>query len=854
MSELGITNDYARVLRWKNRVWAAIIAVFVTVLLAVVVYSQALSAVDRWFYDLALHKVAVLRSDAKPVPVIDSTQKPDLKPVLIEINEASLSALGRWPWPRSTHAQLLNTLAQAPPRVVGFDIVFAQPEMAAVTTAATDADALFARAIDAAAFPVVLSVMYEQLDSKPSGRKKIVRPEAPLSKSAARLAHIHSSVDEDGSVRRVFLQEGFTGFVPLPYLGYALHTPRAAQRSDAGIVPLPALPNINTHPKIAAEPTDPWSQLRPTHLYPMARDDFDRISYVDILTGHAKPTQWKDRIVLISTTAAGLGDQYVSPVYSASTVMAGGEVVLALLHTLQLQDRGLPALQWANANYSLLLAIIIALGLVLSLRMLGLPMQVFVLSLNVGGVLLLCGLLFARTGIFVSPIASIFGALCVFSFWLLLRLRTVLTSEAAVLMQPPKLGLPGFLAPPTHGDDFTAPESSDPVDAHLLRLAVHSETQLAARNTLFAVLQVLPDAAFVLAPQELGDTHVWLANDAALRLISQHPPESNGELPSFTHLMLPFQALLTSDQLAVLAGSPFQWQLLLRRDLPMAFAAGIAARTAQGARFLVKSQVLQMSEQATLLPARGFVLSLLDLSVNQQLAAQRDASLQFLSHDLRSPPAAIIAMLNLEGDSHPAVKPLLSRIRSQAQRTLDLAEGFVQLSRAEQSEVYTFTPYDFNDLAVEAADELWAPAKMRGIRIINTLHHDTLLLNADRTMLRRAILNVLSNAVRHSPENGLIHLSTTTLNGCAQLHIEDAGAGIEARIVDTVFERFVQGGSPVGQSPNGAGLGLAFVRAVLGHHAGEVTVVSPCRTEPTPHGSRFTLSVPCFTPEVPDAA
>ena len=851
MHDSPTKQHYAASLKRKNRLWAGVLATAVLGWATFTAFSNVLAPLDRWFYDWALHAAVPLRAQ----PLAQSNTD---KPLLIEINEASLNELGRWPWPRSVHAALIDQLNIAPPKVLGFDIVFAQAEQQSVTSTANDADALLASAINRASFPVLLASIYERMDSQDNGRSKVVRPGPPIDQSAGRLAHIHAPIDPDGAVRRLNLQEGYAGLVPLPYLGFALHTPRAAPRSSAGFAAMSALPELAR----ADNAQDVWQVQRPTQVYPMARTDFDSVSYADVVKGRKPPALWSGRTVLVSTTAAGLGDQYVSPIYKASTIMPGGEIVLALLNTLRLQDQGLPPLRLAEPHWDFALTVAIGLALVLSFRVLSLPMQGMVLTVTLLALGFFTVLGFARTGWFVSPVASVFAAVGVFLFWLLLRLQTVLSAGLAAIGagQTTQTALGALLATRSAADSpDTLPQSRDPVDAHLLRLASQNEAQLATRNTLTAVLQVLPDAAFVLAPQLDGHSGVWLANEAALRLMQQHLPALHGANPRFLTLMQPFHALLTSDQLVALAGSPFHWNLLLRRNLPTAFLAGVAARSADGARFLVKSQALQSASSAqdaanepTLLPTQGFVLTLLDLSVSQQLGAQRDASLQFLSHDLRSPPAAILAMLELEASRHGAAAPLLKRIGNEAQRTLDLAEGFVQLARAEQSEIYTFAPYDLNDLAIEAADELWAPAKRRGIRIATQLHADALLVRADRTMLWRAVVNLLSNAVRHSPENTIISITTlASANGAggASLHIEDTGAGIDGAILSRLFQRFAQGDAATHSPAQGAGLGLAFVKTVLDHHAGHVQAISPCVLEPAPHGTRFELNLPLLPAE-----
>jgi two-component system OmpR family sensor kinase len=99
------------------------------------------------------------------------------------------------------------------------------------------------------------------------------------------------------------------------------------------------------------------------------------------------------------------------------------------------------------------------------------------------------------------------------------------------------------------------------------------------------------------------------------------------------------------------------------------------------------------------------------------------------------------------------------------------------------------------------------------------------------------ILNLLENAVRHTPPGTHISAATSTDDGVAMLTVRDDGPGIPPELARRVFERFVRGGRDGGR---GSGLGLAIVRAVAESHGGTVLLAKPA----TGRGTEFVITIP----------
>ncbi len=255
--------------------------------------SGVLGRVDNLLYDLGL------RLQVRPPPA-------DV--VIVAIDEDSLSKLGRWPWSRRLHATLVDRLHADGARVIGLDLVFAEPD-----TADQPADALLAEAVGRAG-NVVLPVLLE--NNRVNGQVLETLPLPQLVEQAAGLGRVHIELDLDGIGRSLFLWEGVGAPV----------WPHFAQAVLAAAGPLPSGLS-RAAPKIAEE--SPFAlvrqgQRRFAFLGPPGH--VRTLSYAQVLTGDFAPDTFRDRIVLVGATAAGMGDLLPTPVSGQHQPMPGVEI------------------------------------------------------------------------------------------------------------------------------------------------------------------------------------------------------------------------------------------------------------------------------------------------------------------------------------------------------------------------------------------------------------------------------------------------------------------------------------------------------------------------------------------------
>jgi two-component system OmpR family sensor kinase len=202
------------------------------------------------------------------------------------------------------------------------------------------------------------------------------------------------------------------------------------------------------------------------------------------------------------------------------------------------------------------------------------------------------------------------------------------------------------------------------------------------------------------------------------------------------------------------------------------------------------------------------------------------------SHELRTPLTSILANLELldevlDGEPREAAR---SALRS-SRRMRRLVGDLLLLARADANRTLPRAPTDLGQVLVDVASELGP---------VTADHHLTIetrpvMVDGSRDELHRMVLNLIENAVRHTPPRSRVHAAIARRDDDVVLTVEDDGPGVPEDLRDRVFERFVRGEGDRGSS---SGLGLSIVRAVAESHGGSVTLDD---AEP---GARFVVRLP----------
>ncbi|HEU0168157.1 MAG TPA: HAMP domain-containing sensor histidine kinase, partial [Chloroflexota bacterium] len=208
------------------------------------------------------------------------------------------------------------------------------------------------------------------------------------------------------------------------------------------------------------------------------------------------------------------------------------------------------------------------------------------------------------------------------------------------------------------------------------------------------------------------------------------------------------------------------------------------------------------------------------------------------SHELRNPLLAIRMNLDLLGrvPSAAAREECLHEARQQVERMSRLVADLLLLAQVERGLVIERTPVELADVAARAAREAQLRAMGQTIRLRIRAHVFTL---GDEDRLLQVLLNLLDNAIKHTPAGGTIELGLDTADGQPRLWVEDNGAGIPAEHLPRIFDRAYRI-NPSEPGPHASyGLGLAIVKYLTEAHGGRVSVTS----QPG-QGARFEVRLP----------
>jgi heavy metal sensor kinase len=242
-------------------------------------------------------------------------------------------------------------------------------------------------------------------------------------------------------------------------------------------------------------------------------------------------------------------------------------------------------------------------------------------------------------------------------------------------------------------------------------------------------------------------------------------------------------------------------------------------------------------------PATGDELTLVGDSFNRVLdrlgtaLAQQRGFMADASHELRTPVSTMRTVIDVtlsRPDRDAAeYREALETMLQQTARLARLVDDMLVLARADSGGYQAvFADIDLGDLASECVRDLLVLANARNIALKNTVPRGT-FIRGDDALLRRLLINLLSNAIAYTPENGAISVSAHIDGDFCELHVSDSGSGIPPEDRERIFSRFVR--LNPAREAGGSGLGLAIARWIAEMHGGTLRVA-----ESGPQGTTFT--------------
>ncbi|MCB2089007.1 MAG: CHASE2 domain-containing protein [Sphingomonadaceae bacterium] len=511
---------------------------------------------------------------------------------------------------------------------------------------------------------------------------------------------------------------------------------------------------------------------------------YPRIPASAILSGQFAAETVADRIVLVGATARGLGDQL--PVSArAGSVMDGVEIQANLVDAIKHDRFVMPVNAGVSAGLSILMVIVLFLGF----RVLS-PGTAPFFALGLAGIILVGALILPLlSGLWWPPGAALAALALSYPIWGWRRLASVvaiLQRESGNLQR-----LEIARSRPDEEDGFDEVERQAHQLGNLVALVQERFTFIRT------VVRNLPDPIVVLD----GEGRTAILNERARDLFG------SGDL------QLEFQDLLVSARAR-----------LDRKNSEIALTDGRV--------FTISRAHLDLSGSG----GDGEIVQFHEITALRLAENERRETMEFLSHDMRSPQVAILGLADDENEG-PEAHERFRLIRAHARITLKLADDFAHLARLAEKPL-ELGEHNLCDLAEEAVDRAWHAARQKKVTLHRGMCEEPNFVRVDPSVISRVLDNLIGNAVKYTPEGSTVSVAVERPGDVAnmvRLVVSDDGPGLPPDRMEDPFQRFGQSKVRVGHS---LGLGLAFVGEAVRKHSGTIDVESA-----PGEGSKFTVSL-----------
>jgi len=215
-----------------------------------------------------------------------------------------------------------------------------------------------------------------------------------------------------------------------------------------------------------------------------------------------------------------------------------------------------------------------------------------------------------------------------------------------------------------------------------------------------------------------------------------------------------------------------------------------------------------------------------------------------VSHDLRTPLAALQATIEAITDGVVTDEETIVRyLRTMHAGTRELSrliDDLFQLSRIEAGALtLVLEPMGLADVVSETLERMGPHAEACHVTLSGSAAPDLPLIPLDARYIGRVLVNLVDNALRHTPEHGQVDVSAHREGAVVRIDVADTGHGIDPEDLPRVFERFYRGDKSRSRESGGAGLGLAISKGFVEAHGGAIWAEAR-----EPHGARLSFTLP----------
>ena len=810
---------------------------------------------------------------------LDMEEPPD-DVVIVGVDSRSLQEAGRWPWARDIQAKLLNRLTDAGARSVVLDILFTEPDRYSESN-----DFMLAEAISRNG-SVVLPILTGEYSAGSLRPESLPIPEVTM--GVAGLGHVFMPYDPDGIVRRVNLKSGFKA-AHWSTLGLAL-----AEVTGEAPESLPGKRRESRAPIFS------WiSDYQVLIPFYGEGGTFPHLSASQVIDGEFTREQFAGKHVFVGVTAVGLGDILPTPVSSNENPMSGVEMHATLFSALR--DGRLISETDSNAGLlvtaGLLLLVLVfytrlspGYGFTAVLVLATVPIlisliayrefQIWYAPLSSSLPLLLSFPLWSWNRLqFVSGFIQ--------------RQINEVDAEIAPVSSSESQSLVSYLDAVMHhlpvdgwqfnsdgkmyangaACEFAMPEtvvstwqnrgrwffrSYDTSDRLCLCLSI-TDIELADEITqMIDSLARIRDRARIgsqldaverlqVKAQQLSNRMEQLRriNTVSESIFHGSPAglvvwNVAGEFVRMNELalsMLP-QVLNQEPEFKTFLGK-------LGREPEREDAERVRALLIDRVPWQIEhdaigaEMVMDFSVIGNRFADRLLVASIVDVSQMRESERARAEMVEYLSHDLRSPLISTIYMLSTQKEQLEGVdSSSLDRVEHNINRSLMMIDDLLNLSRADNLRQEELEPVLFDNVVNNAMDQLIPQAQNKSIRLlVEQDDEDEIWVNGNAILLERALVNVIGNALKYSPEGTEVRVQVFQDGKRMKCSVDDQGIGMSEEQIGSLFQRFKRSGD-VEREYQGSGLGLALVSRVVTQHHGQVSATR------LSVGTRITLELP----------
>ena len=237
----------------------------------------------------------------------------------------------------------------------------------------------------------------------------------------------------------------------------------------------------------------------------------------------------------------------------------------------------------------------------------------------------------------------------------------------------------------------------------------------------------------------------------------------------------------------------------------------------------------------------GRLVAFYDITLDKELARMKDDFLHSITHDLRNPMGAIkgfveFMLKEIPGPINESQRKMLISIDRASFRLLGMINNILDSAKMEAGKMeISLAPVNLREVASRVTSLMESLGQRKKIRF-DLEGAENILVNADAGLMERMFTNLIGNAIKFTPENGVITAGVAEDGDTVTAWVRDTGDGLPAEYLDKVFEKFEQ---VKGQKAGGTGLGLTICKYVATAHLGKVWAES----EPG-HGAKFIFSIP----------